>query len=280
MAYTVGRSKVLRQVTHGNERCPNRTKQISRDNDRPSRSHVAKEKRSGGSANRLSEQEHKELERASKRGYVTLEGTGYRRGRKGSAVANTHREWCDSRSKPQIILCKASGGRPLDNVIIDLSPLRLGTLSEDMSFVDEFLIRWKAEILTAAEGAGMFLNSEYVEDNCESLDLNQEEQDEHSATKFFMAIDSDSWVTQPIWRLPAISMGVFEGERSQAKAMARELAQLWDTMEREKPEVFETKSKNIPKKKRRNGDRRGGNMKIKGLREHRRKDRRRSEEFW
>jgi len=39
--------------------------------------------------------------------------------------------------------------------------------------------------------------------------------------------DDDSWATEPISRLPVVSMGIFEGERSNAKAMAKELADLW-----------------------------------------------------
>mmetsp|Transcript_25318 Transcript_25318/g.59250 ORF Transcript_25318/g.59250 Transcript_25318/m.59250 type:complete len:173 (+) Transcript_25318:775-1293(+) len=112
---------------------------------------------------RLSESDQRAFERASRQGFVTLEGTGYRRGRKSSALANLHREWCDKRSKPQIVLCKASGGRPLDNVIVDLSPLRLGILSPDG--MDAAILKYKKQIIKAAEASGMVLRSDYIEDN-------------------------------------------------------------------------------------------------------------------
>ena len=40
-----------------------------------------------------------------------------------------------------------------------------------------------------------------------------------------------AWSVDPIWKLPVVSMGVFEGERSNAKAMAKELSVLWETMD-------------------------------------------------
>jgi hypothetical protein len=159
-------------------------------------------------AYKLADKEQEGLQRAVRNGFVTLNGTGFRRGRKTCNLACAHRQWCDAEvSKPQIVLCKASGGRPLDCVIVDLSPLRI---------IDGYE-SWNQQIEAAAQMAGMALRSDYVEDNCQQeLTENQQE--------------------LPISNLPAISMGVFEGERSQAKAMTRELASLWDLpLEQEMP---------------------------------------------
>jgi hypothetical protein len=60
--------------------------------------------------------------------------------------------------------------------------------------------------------------------------------------------DADDWATQPMCKLPVLSMGFFEGERSNAKAMARELSELWGVLEEPPPESekvdFKTGGKN------------------------------------
>eukprot|EP00586_Coscinodiscus_wailesii_P011607 CAMPEP_0172512628 /NCGR_PEP_ID=MMETSP1066-20121228/246054_1 /TAXON_ID=671091 /ORGANISM="Coscinodiscus wailesii, Strain CCMP2513" /LENGTH=381 /DNA_ID=CAMNT_0013292537 /DNA_START=204 /DNA_END=1349 /DNA_ORIENTATION=+ len=168
---------------------------------------------------RLSDAEQQELERSAKKGYITLDGTAWRQGRKGSPLANSHRLWCDERSKPQIILCRASGGRMYDNVIVDLSPLRLSALY-DTPQIDEVLTSWKLDVFEAAEVNGMQLNDEYHEDN--TWDGNR-------------SCDVNDWAVKPIWRLPVVSVGVFEGHRAQAKEMAKYLVALWAVIDHHSP---------------------------------------------
>ena len=184
---------------------------------------------------RLSETEQAELERAERKGYVSLSSTAYRRGRKSSALANVHRQWCDAREKPQIILCKASGGRPLDHVIVDLSPLRIHGILDDPRAADEFLVKWKTQILLAAEQSGMILRDDYIEDNTIPLQ-DGDEDDIDVSTELVITMDTQSWANLSIEKLPVVSLGVFEGERSKAKAMAKELAELWDIPERAQEE--------------------------------------------
>jgi hypothetical protein len=151
-------------------------------------------------AYKLVVKEQEELQRAVRNGFVTLNSTGFRRGRTTCNLACAHRQWCDAEvSKPQIVLCKASGGRPLDCVIVDLSPLRI---------IDGYE-SWYQQIEAAAQTAGMELRLDYEEDNC---------QKELTESQRELALSE----------MPSISMGVFEGERSQAKAMTRELASLWN----------------------------------------------------
>lgn len=249
----------------------------------------------------LTASEQEEMERAIRRGYISLEGSatkGYTRRRCGqSRLAAAHRQWCDERGLPHIVHCKANdqngkfgssgataggdgggnGSALLDYVIVDLSPLRIhtdggGATSDDFD-VNDFLVRWKAEIATAAAISGMELRKqnfkqenyemlsaldeddedfmENVIDNDNDVDDDEchlvandscEDYDEESTIKqppdgdsddsleFVLELsDEDSWSTEPISTLPFLSMGIFEGERSQAKAMAKELAQLWGT---------------------------------------------------
>lgn len=273
VAYTVGAAKKTRDGKK------NTLRRVSRDDvERLSRGQPAKKRGYGsrGVPHRLNENERGAFERAARNGFVTLDGTGYRRGRKGSPLANIHRQWCDARAKPQIVLCKASGGRPLDNVIVDFSPLRIGALSPDRKTVDGFLTSWKADVLMAACEAGMTLKTEYEEDNSEQLDVDSEE--ETVETRFVITVDSavtDAWATEPIWRLPSVSIGVFEGERSKAKAMAKRLAELWEV----KDDAAATGRDGGGAKSRRSaGARGGGRTKTKGLREYRRQ--RRKNDQW
>ena len=189
---------------------------------------------------RLSETELAEMSRAERKGYVSLMSTAYRQGRKSSVLANAHREWCDAREKPQVILCKASGGRPLDNVIVDLSPLRIHGILDDPKAADEFLVKWKAQILLAAETAGMVLREDIIEDNTVSVFESDDELDMSTPELVITLDNKKSWATLAIGKLPVVSLGVFEGERTKAKAMAKELAALWEIPEQQEESLPES----------------------------------------
>mmetsp|Transcript_31828 Transcript_31828/g.42429 ORF Transcript_31828/g.42429 Transcript_31828/m.42429 type:complete len:329 (+) Transcript_31828:752-1738(+) len=276
VAYTVGTIKKtrggqlnkMRRNTHEGKH-----KRLSREDIEKlnlGRNSRRKNRDSQVSISSLNKKEVKSFERAMQQGFVTLEGTGYRRGRKGSALASLHRQWCDDRGKPHIVYCKASGGRALDNIIVDLSPLRMGALSPDKKIIDEFLSKWKIDILMAAENSGMILNESYEEDNTERLDteINEDEEEERPNSTFTITIDPDTWSNNVINALPSVSMGVFEGERSQAKTMARALSDLWEVPDEEKIIEFFGDECSSNNKKRKNDDR-----KRKGLKEHRRNKR-------
>lgn len=258
-----GRTNTLRRISRYNEKERHSKKQrkTSNKNRLPIRLH---------------DKEQQAMDRAIRRGYVELSGTGYRRGRKGSALASMHRQWCDEREKPHIILCKATGGRPLDNVIVDLSPLRIsGLFRDDLKSMDDFLLPWQIDILVAAENAGLELREDYEEDNSISL-LGGKDTERDSPTEHVIIFDSNSWACEPIFQLPAVSMGVFEGDRSKAKQMVRELAELWNI-----PEQLDLDDSRGTRHSRREHD--GGASKYRnraqGLSRHRR-NKRREREFW
>jgi len=81
------------------------------------------------------------------------------------------------------------------------------------------------EILRAAEESGMVLVSEYVENNTVTIGV--------IIGGDGGGIDGmgDDWTKLPIGEIPAIGVGVFEGERSSAKEMAKELSRLWETVD-------------------------------------------------
>ena len=258
-----GRTNTLRRIARQEEQMQ-RQKQQDR---KKKRRQQQKQKQLQDSSiahmvSRLAMSDQQEFLRSIRKGFVTLEGTGYRRGRKSSNLACVHRQWCDENEVPQIIFCKASGGRPLDNVIVDLSPLRISDMLVNRNSgtdggetaADDFLLEWKVQIMTAATEAGMDFRSDYVEDNCAQLSACDDElfddvcgidydvedyadiyferqgQQPQQQQEYVVTLsDSDFAASdKPISQLPVLSMGVFEGERALAKSMARELAESWN----------------------------------------------------
>ena len=95
--------------------------------------------------------------------------------------------------------------------------------------------------------------------------VDDEENIDGSSTSYTITIlesAQKAWATQPIWKLPVISMGVFEGERSKAKTMAAALAKAWEIPEPEAPP-----SQGGAKNRRTAGAKTGGRTKMNGLTE-------------
>jgi hypothetical protein len=109
----------------------------------------AAKRRGTGSRNvphRLNEMERKEWELAKTRKYLLLRGTGWRKERGDSPLANIYRNYCDSLGIMAISVTRGLAGC-LDTVTIDFSPLReinvkdlaescIKTASEYASFVN------------------------------------------------------------------------------------------------------------------------------------------------
>lgn len=271
---------------------------ISKDDvERLSRGQPSKQ-RGYGSRNvphRLNDDERQELDRAARKGYLTLIGGGNRRTRKGSPLKNIHRQWCDARDCPQILLYKAVGGKAIDEVVIDLSPLRLHGLFDTPELVEDFLVRWKAQILSAAYESKMELldsasSSLDDDDECDTLPSNIENDDDYTDrdcveevkittayTITLQALDQQAWATNPIWQLPVVSLGLFQGERSNAKTMASTLAKLWNIPEviamndRSSSSEYSGTTGHGPKSRRDAGANKGGHTKVKGIQEHRKR---------
>lgn len=77
---------------------------------------------SRGVPHRLNDDERTMYDIARTKGFVELRGSGWRKERSDSPLRNTYRSWCDSIAVPAIFLHK--GGDGVDEVIIDLTPLR------------------------------------------------------------------------------------------------------------------------------------------------------------
>ncbi|CAM9607161.1 unnamed protein product, partial [Heterosigma akashiwo] len=76
------------------------------DVERISKGQGAKKRGTGSRAvpHRLNEAERKEWDLAKRRGYLQLRGTGYRRERGDSPLANIYRQWCDAMVRPCVVI--------------------------------------------------------------------------------------------------------------------------------------------------------------------------------
>ena len=240
---------------------------------------------------KLNDGEHAELERAERKGFLTVsggQGSHRSRGRGGhfsSALTKAHRQKCAAKSKPQITLFKAVGTRGrtvVDQVLVDLSPLRLHGQSDDAREVEESLLQWKRQILTAAGNAGMRFRDQEDED-VDDDSMEQGRDDDESDMDPTLVEDQvtfavpktgkrpllrESWSSAPIHRLPVLRLGVFEGERKNAKAMAKELAKVWEIPEEPPAATFSGTSAGGKTPSRRKGSTR---YRDAGLSAHRRR---------
>ncbi|GMI14761.1 hypothetical protein TrVE_jg7324 [Triparma verrucosa] len=231
---------------------------------RLSRGQPAKTKGKGsrGVPHRLNSEERAEFERSERRGYLRIDGTGYRRERKGSPLCNVWRQHCDSVGKPVVIMMKASGraggGRTevgADSVVVDWSTLRDPSNEDTRKQID----------IDVAKAA--------ADNNMELKELDEEE--ELSDTAFNDPVFK--WDADPIWKLPALNLS-YEGQRSSAQAMCKALALHFDTMKKneEGEPVLKTGHKKYgdggvrgPKSRRDAGAKGGGKTKPKKFKRQR-----------
>ncbi|DBA77615.1 TPA: hypothetical protein ACH3X1_009413 [Trebouxia sp. C0004] len=118
------------------------------DVERISKGNAAKARGTGSRRipHRLNAEERQQYEIAKQKGFLTLRGTGYRKERKGSPLANTFRQWCDAQAIICIVIEQGFGSDAVDTVLVDLSTLRSSDTSEA-----------KAEIKSTASNLGCSL---------------------------------------------------------------------------------------------------------------------------
>ena len=97
------------------------------DVERISKGQAAKKRGTGsrGVPHRLNEAERKEWDLAKKRRFLLLRGSGWRKERGDSPLANIYRQFCDSQDILCVTVSRGIGNPPIDEVIIDFSPLRI-----------------------------------------------------------------------------------------------------------------------------------------------------------
>ena len=75
---------------------------------------------------------------AKKRGWLVLRGSGYRRERKASPLANIYRQYCDAMNIPCVVISNTPTATTTTTAMIDISTLRVAAAVEDR-FAQEIL---------------------------------------------------------------------------------------------------------------------------------------------
>lgn len=129
---------------------------------------------------------------AQKRRFMVLSGTGHRRERKGSPLANSWRQFADALLMPALMVQTGTAERP-DLVVVDLSPLREG----------------RARCLLARDQC-LALSARFA------ATLGRDDAESASET-------TDELLDQAIWQLPPVLLEFVCADRPSAKAFAEAL---------------------------------------------------------
>lgn len=171
----------------------------------------AKKKGTGsrGVPHRLNESERFLFDQARRKGFLEVSGSGWRSERRDAPLVNSYRSLCDARGQVCIVLHKGNTG--VDELVIDLSPLRLpltfDTLVQDIvQFAD------------------------IPPSHRESEERIEEEPNEDEVIED----DEDAWNDRPIYQLPSHCIS-WEIERSDGKTLAKSLAKQFQTIEEKAP---------------------------------------------
>lgn len=194
----------------------------------------AKKKGTGsrGVPHRLNLDERFLFDTARRRGYLEIEGSGWRSQRREAPLLNTYRSLCDARGQASIVLHKGNTG--IDELVVDISPLRNPPIFDRV-----------AEVCLEQRPGGevAFQSSETME---ETLTVSSDDDsDEIESLPITLSIVRDSdvgmagdtgggeltpWESRPIYHLPPHCVS-WELPRGEAKTLAKTLATLFDTKE-------------------------------------------------
>uniref|UniRef100_A0A7S1Z632 Uncharacterized protein n=1 Tax=Trieres chinensis TaxID=1514140 RepID=A0A7S1Z632_TRICV len=175
----------------------------------------AKKKGTGsrGVPHRLNRDERDAFDRARAKGFLEIGGSGWRSQRRDAPLMNTYRSLCDARGQPTIVLHKGNTG--MDEVVVDLSPLRLPDDFADVA-------RSCAEFVDMPSA----LSDETPwEDDDGDVDEDEDEGLDES---------EDPWESRPIYQLPPYYVA-WELPRSNAKEIGKKLAGVFGTIEKKAP---------------------------------------------
>lgn len=203
------------------------------DVQRLSMGKASKSERGWGSrqvCHRLNQEERKAYDIALQKGYLTLKGTGYRKERKGSPLANIYRQYCDARDVLCVnVMLRQHAGQEGDVVLVDMTPKRRWVRDEEARrvVVDPILkeaIERGVDDVIQAEG----WNASNVEGTRDVtpwtvllppfllLD-DDDDDDEHDVLEHYSQA--------PMWQIPPHVLAYSVASRPEAKALAAAISQ-------------------------------------------------------
>jgi hypothetical protein len=168
----------------------------------------AKQKGTGsrGVPHRLNEDERFLFDQARRKGFLEIAGSGWRSQRREAPLLNTYRSLCDARAQASIVLHKGNTG--IDELVVDLSPLRYPEIFEEVA---------KHCLQLHVGGDLVYQGSSTQEDEGDgSVEIINEEK--------------SPWETRPIYQLSPYCVA-WELPRSECKELGKTLAMLFETSE-------------------------------------------------
>lgn len=190
---------------------------------------------------RLNAEERRGYGLAIRKGFLTLKGSGYRKERKGSPLANIYRQYCDAGGVPcvNVLLISSTGavrgGRREDLVLVDMAPTRAWCRTPDDT------VEIRQEIRKDIHDAMMAC----CQENGWSVMMDGEDTMEGGVIRLVEETELREIVpwtvltplgdsspedilehvsTAPIWQIPPEVVAFACPERSQAKALAKAIA--------------------------------------------------------
>eukprot|EP00306_Pavlova_sp_CCMP459_P009023 CAMPEP_0185183982 /NCGR_PEP_ID=MMETSP1140-20130426/2301_1 /TAXON_ID=298111 /ORGANISM="Pavlova sp., Strain CCMP459" /LENGTH=320 /DNA_ID=CAMNT_0027750021 /DNA_START=8 /DNA_END=970 /DNA_ORIENTATION=+ len=186
---------------------PDKVRPSLDDVERISRGQRAKQRGVGSRAtpHRLNADERAEWERAKRRGWLQLQGRGYRKERKGSPLLNIFRQLSDAHGRVAIwVELGAAGtpgahpdGMPVDWVAMDVTPLR------------------NLEAASTAIDAAAGVATPFLWEGAEPVVVDPD----HVPTE-------EELLTRPIWNVPFHEVRFEAADRTAAKALAKTLVEV------------------------------------------------------
>jgi hypothetical protein len=181
----------------------------------------AKKKGTGsrGVPHRLNHEEERKLfDQARRKGFLEVNGSGWRTQRRDAPLINTYRSLCDARGQVCIVLHKGNTGLD-DELIIDLSPLRLPETFETLGKDIINFVNVPAE-------------SNFEREGIENLGDNQDGHDVQTASNDEEEVDNNllAWEERPIYQLNPFCIS-WKIERSEGKSLGKKLATVFKTAE-------------------------------------------------
>jgi hypothetical protein len=193
----------------------------------------AKKKGTGsrGVPHRLNLDERFLFDNARKKGFLEIEGSGWRSQRREAPLLNTYRSLCDARGQASIVLHKGNTG--IDELVVDFSPLRNPEIFRKVAEVclqqqegGEVIFQESSETTGPKQPqCGLSTNGSTEEDLTLTLSIVDDRDLDSSGSD-----EVSPWETRPIYQLPPYCIS-WELERNEAKKLAKKMAKSFDTVE-------------------------------------------------
>jgi hypothetical protein len=175
----------------------------------------AKKKGTGsrGIPHRLNQDERMLFDQARRHGFLQVSGSGWRAERRDAPLLNSYRNLCDARGQVCIVLHKGNVG--IDELVVDLSPLRLPDTFEQL---ERDLVQF----------VGLGPSCKTTEEEISKVQISS---DKMTVEEEIPNMNHESpWECSPIYQLPLYCIS-WEIERSQGKALGKKLAEVFGTVE-------------------------------------------------